>query len=225
MSETVWRAGTVSGLGAARFRVATPIRTTDGGWFAEGWEAALFVAGEPDVGRADDVVRAGLAFHQAVAGLPRPAFLDRRDDPCATGDRAAWEELTVRSGSAAAAELLRPLVGARRPVDLVSQAVHGDLLGNVLFADGQAPAVIDWSVYWRPPSWVSAVVIVDALCRHGAQPDLATRWSHLPEWGQMLVRALICRIVTDDVVLGANEWTPARTGAYRLVVELVIGLA
>ncbi|MEU4671576.1 hypothetical protein AB0F91_27260 [Amycolatopsis sp. NPDC023774] len=85
----------------------------------------------------------------------------------------------MRSDSA---RLLRPLVAARGPVDLVSQAVHGGLLGNILFADGQAPAVIDWAVYWRPPSWASAVAVVDARCRHGAQPELAKRRSYLPAW-------------------------------------------
>jgi uncharacterized protein (TIGR02569 family) len=168
------------------------------------------------------VVRAGIAFRAAVAGLTRPAWLGVRDEPWSYGDRVAWNELPVRA-SPAAMELLRPLLDARRPVDLAAQAVHGDPAGNVLFAAGLPPAIIDWPLYWRPPSWVSAVSVVDALCWQGAGPDLPARWSHLPEWGQMLVRALVYRIITHDVVLRSTGWTTDLAGAYRPAIDLAAG--
>lgn len=82
LAETLWRADVLHELpDSAEFRVARPARTTDGDWVIDGWEASLFVDGAPDVSRQDDVLRAGIAFHAAIAGLPRPAFLDQRDDP------------------------------------------------------------------------------------------------------------------------------------------------
>ncbi|GAA3541319.1 TIGR02569 family protein [Amycolatopsis ultiminotia] len=219
-AETRWRAEVLDALpDSAEFRVARPVRSQDGDWVVDGWEAGLFVAGTPDVRRPDDVLRAGIAFHTAIADLPRPAFLDERDNPWAYGDRVAWGELPVQA-SPAAMGLLRPLVDVRRPVELHSQAVHGDLAGNVLFAEGMPPAVLDWPVYWRPPSWASAVVVADALCWYGARPGLIARWAQLPGWGQMLVRALIYRIVTHDVASGPAGWTPDQLAAYRPVLEL-----
>jgi len=219
-AETLWRADVLDGLpDSPEFRIARPARTRDGAWAAQGWEASSFVAGEPDVSRQDDVLRAGIAFHAAIADRPRPAFLDRRDDPWSYGDRVAWEELPVEA-SPAATDLLRQLVHARRPVDLDSQVVHGDLPGNVLFADGLPPAVIDWPAYWRPMSWACAVAVADALCWYDAQPDLIGRWSHLPGWGQMLVRALIYRIVTHDKAFGPTGWTSEQVDAHRPVIEL-----
>ena len=41
------------------------------------------------------------------------------------------------------------------------QLVHCDLTGNVLFAAGLPPAVIDISPYWRPPSYAEGVVVAD----------------------------------------------------------------
>lgn len=41
--------------------------------------------------------------------------------------------------------------------------IHGDLTGNVLFAAGRAPAVIDFSPYWRPPVFAEAIVVADGL--------------------------------------------------------------
>lgn len=214
--ETLWRARVLDGLSDQDgFRIARPVRTTGGEWVADGWEATRFVPGAPDVRRQDEVLRAGIAFHAAVAGIERPAFLDERDDPWSYGDRVAWEERPLRA-SPAARDLLRPLFAARRQVDMPAQAVHGDLPGNVLFADGLAPAVIDWPLYWRPVEWASAVAVADALCWYGASPDLASRWSHLPEWRQMLIRALIYRIVTHDQ-------RPGFTGdAYLPAVRLVL---
>lgn len=225
LAETLWRAEVLAGLaGSEQFRIAQPVRAVDGGWAVQGWEAYQFEAGQADVKRPDDVVRAGIAFHKAIADLSRPGFLDFGDDPWSVGDRVAWEELPV-FGCAAALSLLQPLIEARRPVDLASQVVHGDLLGNVLFADGLPPAIIDWPPYWRPASWAAAVAVVDALCWFGASPELAARWSHLPAWGQMLIRALIYRIVTDEGAIGPNAWTPDRSAAYRPVVELAIAHA
>ena len=195
--EANWRCGVLDTLPESPdFRIARPVRARDGGWLAGGWEAARFVAGAADPRRVDDVIVAGAAFHRAVAEVPRPSFLDTRTDPWAYGDRLAFQppgtELTRPS------ELQEILLAARRPVDLPEQLVHGDLLGNVLFAGGQPPAIIDWSAYWRPPAWAAAVAVVDALCWHGVHMSVLDRWAHLPAWRQMLIRALIFRIATDE---------------------------
>jgi uncharacterized protein (TIGR02569 family) len=225
LAEALWRSDVLTGLpDSSEFRVARPVRSLDGTWVAQGWEACQLVAGEADVSRQDDVLRAGIAFHTAIEDLPRPAFLDLRDDPWSYGDRVAWEELPVHA-STAALDLLAPLVRTRRPVDLRSQVVHGDLPGNVLFAAGLPPAIIDWPAYWRPASWALAVAVADALCWYGASPDLAARWSHLPAWGQMLVRALIYRIATHEAAFGPAGWTPDQVEAYRPAVSLAVTYA
>ena len=212
-AETIWRCGVLETLPESpAFRIARPLRTRDGGWLAAGWEAARFVAGAADERRVDDVIIAGDAFHQAVAALPRPSFLDLRTDPWAYADRLAWDlpgtDRTKRP------ELLETLLTARRPVNQPAQLVHGDLLGNVLFAAARPPAIIDWSAYWRPPAWAAAVAVIDALCWYGAHGSVVDRWAHLPDWRQLLIRALIFRIATD----GQSE--PHE--AYRPIVHRVV---
>ncbi|MFB9925179.1 TIGR02569 family protein [Amycolatopsis halotolerans] len=233
--ETPWRAAALAAVtDSAEFRIARPLRTRAGGWtagagadgqsssgghpVAREWEASRLVPGHPDTSRPDDAIRAGIAFHRAIAHLPRPEFLDLRTDPWAVGDRVAWEELPP-DGSAAARRLLDPLLAERRPVELPAQAVHGDLPGNVLFAPGQPPAVIDWAIYWRPPAWAAAVAVADALCWYGATPGLIDRWAQLPEWRQMLIRALVYRIVTHDL---AGRWTPDQIAAYQPAIAAVL---
>ena len=225
VSESVWRADVLAELADSEaFRVPRPVRSLRGEWVEFGWEASELLAGATDVRRQDEVLTAAEAFHAAVAGLPRPDFLDERKDPWSDGDRIAWRE-QLYDGSPAYAELTAPLLDAWRPVELGDQVVHGDLPGNVMFADGLPPAIIDWPVYWRPPSWASAVAVADALCWYGAEPGLAARWAHLPEWGQMLIRALIYRMATDDLAGGAPTWTEARRSGYAPVIELALSYA
>ncbi|HET6533031.1 MAG TPA: TIGR02569 family protein [Actinoplanes sp.] len=219
--ETRWRSDVLAALpDDPRFRVARPVRARDGDWLADGWTAAEAVAGQPAPRRVDDVIRAGEAFHQAIAALPRPSFLDHRDDPWTYGDRLAWNE-PVPPGATAPSVHLSPLIAARRPVTLPAQVVHGDLSGNVLFADGLPPAIIDWPAYWRPPAWAAAVVVVDALCWHGADPQVIDRWANLPAWDQMLIRALIYRIATWP----AARWATPPDDEYRPVAKIVLAYA
>jgi uncharacterized protein (TIGR02569 family) len=216
--ETVWRSEVLTALpDSPDFRIARPVPTLDGSWLFDGWEAAMFVAGQAEPGRVDAVVHAGQAFHRAIAALPRPSFLDFREDLWTYGDRLAWQE-QVPPGSTAPSPLLAPLMAARRPVTVPAQVVHGDLIGNVLFADGLPPAIIDWPAYWRPPAWAAAVAVADALVWHHVSPDVIGRWAHLPCWGQMLIRALIYRIATWP----AARWVTSPDDAYQPVVELVV---
>ncbi|MFM9372214.1 TIGR02569 family protein [Streptomyces sp. Da 82-17] len=227
-TETAWRANTLNALAPSdEFRVAPPVRSMDGTWTAGGWEAWRLVPGTPDERRVDDVVRAGRAFHAALAELPRPAFLDERDDPWSRADRFSWGYAAGSAEAVAAEEgvparefdLVAPLLAARTPLpEDASQVVHGDLLGNVLFADaeGLPPAIIDWPAYWRPPGWASAVAVVDALCHHDAEPGVLDRWEHVPHWRQLLVRALLFRIATHERLDRDLE------SAYRPVVDLVL---
>jgi hypothetical protein len=76
--------------------------------------------------------------------------------------------------------------------------VHGDLTGNVLFAEELAPAIIDFSPFWRPPAYASAIVVADAFVWDGADESLIDAVAHIPHFPQFLVRALIMRAVVID---------------------------
>jgi len=101
-----------------------------------------------------------------VRTVPRPSFLDERDNPWSVGDRAAWGELGL--GALPPVKHLDRLTALLRPLETTSQLIHGDLTGNVLFAEDAPPAVIDLAPYWRPPAFASAIVVTDALVWEGA---------------------------------------------------------
>lgn len=211
-ARAAWSAKVRETLFIDGVRLARPVRSTDGRYVVSGWRADTFVAGTPEP-RHDEVVSAGVRLHEATAKLERPRFLTQAPvapwsdvDVFIAADRAAWEDRPLQSlppgarvspGSAdgeRSADLLTQLALLRKPTKSPNQLVHGDLYGTVLFSGTAAPGITDITPYWRPTSWAAGVVVVDALSWGEADDGLIERWDALPEWPQMLLRALMFRL-------------------------------
>jgi uncharacterized protein (TIGR02569 family) len=217
----------LSGREDPGFRVPRPLRSATGGWIAgdriapdpaaEAWVAWQWLPGEPAswAGRSSfwpRLIEASGAFHAALAGRPAPPWLGTDGSQWTVGDQVAWGERDPESvladtpgplGGPLGGQL-RSLLAALRPVHQPSQLIHGDLGGNVLFADGEPPVVIDFSPYWRPAGLALAVAAVDALMWSGADPailgHLAVQAGYDPaDFGQLLARALVYRLVTEAI--------------------------
>jgi hypothetical protein len=191
--------GTVTGDGAAGDWVARD--PLGGAWVAWQWlpgEPASWAGVSPSWPRQ---IAASRAFHAALAGRPAPPWLGRDGSQWTIGDQVAWGERDPGSVLAVApgplAGQLRSLLAALRPVRLPAQLIHGDLGGNVLFAAGEPPAVIDFSPYWRPAGLALAVAAVDALTWSGADPAVLGELAGEPELDQLLAHAHVYRLVTE----------------------------
>lgn len=214
-----WQARVLGSVDAtAGVRVAPPLVARDGSMCVDGWTAWPFLAGEPATGRWRDVLEAGARFHAAVRSEARPSLLDARVDDWAVADRVAWGEESLSGYDAD--HRVRALAGRLAPVHKGSQLVHGDLTGNVLLHPDLPPAVLDLSPYWRPPAFASAVVVADALMWHDADGHLLSSARDVPELPQLLLRALLFRLVTE---LRARPDAPA--DRYRRAVDLACALA
>jgi uncharacterized protein (TIGR02569 family) len=198
------------------FRVARPIRGSGGSWVVGGWSGFQWVEGEHRLwgGPWAEVIAACDRFHAAVDGVAEPGFLGRRRNRFAEADRIAWGDIEVDLPAPVAAMIarLRELV---RRVTAGSQVVHGDFAGNILFADGLPPAVIDFSPYWRPAGYATALTIVDAVLWYGEGVSLISRAGHVEELDQLLLRGLLFRLTLDGLLLqnSASEvrWEPSQT--------------
>lgn len=226
--EAAWVAGVMAGLPEQGFRVSRPRRSVDGRWAVDGWSAWNRVAGEHDfVGRWPDVIAVGELFHAQLRAVPRPPFLDRRRSPWDAGDRAAWGEEPLALRSPELRRLVERFQALLRPLRLSSQVIHGDLPGNVLFADPLPPAVIDFSPYWRPAGFAAAIVVVDAIAWYGADEALLDSVQHIEDIDQLLARAAIYRIVTADrfATSAGRRYVEANVAAYEPLAALVERLA
>ncbi|HEX5255859.1 MAG TPA: TIGR02569 family protein [Mycobacterium sp.] len=211
-ARAAWSARVRETLFVDGVRLARPVRSTDGRYVISGWRADTFVAGTPEP-RHDEVVSAAVRLHEATGKLDRPRFLTQGPaapwgdvDIFIAADRAAWEERPLASVPPGArvtppiadaersVEVLHQLATLRKPTKSPSQLVHGDLYGTVLFVGTAAPGITDITPYWRPASWAAGVVVIDALSWGEADDGLIERWNALPEWPQMLLRALMFRL-------------------------------
>ncbi|MGZ4557332.1 MAG: TIGR02569 family protein [Mycobacteriaceae bacterium] len=232
-ARATWSAGVRETLKVEGVRLARPVRSTDGRWVASGWTANTFLAGEPEP-RHDEVVSVSTRLHHAMADLSRPRFLragPRTPDTAGAdvfADAVAWgeePESFISGGreftpldAPSSASVFSELAGARMPVQSPSQLVHGDLFGTVLFAGAAAPGVTELTPYWRPAAWASAVAVVDAVAWGGADDGLLTRWAYLPEWPQMLLRALLFRLAVHTL---HPRSTPEAFGGLARAADLV----
>lgn len=211
-ARAAWSAKVRETLHVEGVRIARPVRSSDGRYVVSGWRADTYIAGTPEP-RYDEVVSLADRLHEATAELERPRFLMQPPAPpyndvdvFTAADRAAWDDVPLRSAKAAgmgdptspdgvtSLEILNTLAKLRTKVSSPSQLVHGDLFGTVLFAGAAAPGITDITPYWRPAAWAAAVVVVDALAWGGADDGLVDRWEDLPEWPQMMLRAVMFRL-------------------------------
>jgi uncharacterized protein (TIGR02569 family) len=225
--EHAWVCEVYAAWPACEVGVPEPL-AVDGRWSVDGWSAHAYLPGSSArAGDDPDWFRHACdAFHAVVSTLPRPDFLDARDDAWSYGDRVAWEG-AVPEGFHETQALLDRALAHLAEVDLPSQVIHGDLGGNVL-RDGDRAAVIDWPPYYRPRAWALAVVATDAVCWEGAAPHLLDRWGDDPVWPQLLLRAVVYRLATrghNEVrgahPVGSDGYVADEARILRLVEERV----
>lgn len=207
--EHTWVSEVYAAWRSEEVRVPQPV-APDGSeaadWSVDGWGAHAFLPGR-DTELPSEVARvreAGDAFHDAVRDLPHPAFPADRDDPWAYGDRLAWEHADPDGDPATLAVIAR-LRAHLAPVSAPDQAIHGDLLPNVLLHDRLPPAVIDWPPYFRPAASANAIAATDAVTFRGAPLSLLDDWATGPDWDQLLVRALLYRLGPTGVFARRNR--------------------
>jgi uncharacterized protein (TIGR02569 family) len=222
--ELAWQASIYSQIVGDGFRLARPRGADDGSLCVDGWCATEYVSGAHEPGRWLEIISVGTRFHCALHGIPRPRFLDERSSAWAIGDRVAWGRISCAEFPQV--RHLPSLAAAIRPVAAPSQLIHGDLSGNVLFDAELPPAIIDFSPYWRPASYASAIVIADALLWEGADAQILGGVSHIDDFGQYLLRALVFRLVSEWLLSGPE---PSRTAVHhapwRMAIDLARGLA
>jgi uncharacterized protein (TIGR02569 family) len=221
-THAAWQAEVLSSIRCDGFRVPCPRPSAKGGFVVDGWTAWEWVQGRHEYGRWAEIIEAGERFHAALIGIPRPGFIGERSDPWVVGDRVAWGDLPVEAFRRV--KHLERLADALRPVDAASQVIHGDLGGNVLFAEGLAPAIIDFSPYWRPTAYASAIVVADALAWEDADESLLDAVAHIEQFEQFFLRALIYRVVTDRLFRENEPIRPDDADPYLPVVELAVHL-
>jgi hypothetical protein len=243
--ETNWIAWFYQSAPRDGFRLPVPVRSRSGDIVYHGWQAwealegraesrgeasGLLDAGwiarrSPDASPLLETIALCQRFHRAIAGMPRPTYFDRRtQNPWVVADQVTFDERPYEHHPPLA-PVIEQLRGCLRPLDGADQLIHGDFGGNVLFADGLPPAIIDFSPYWRPPELALGVVVADAIVWEGADLSLIDACSQVPNFVQHLARAELRRIIELETLHRFYAWDildeiEAHLPLVRAIVEL-----
>jgi uncharacterized protein (TIGR02569 family) len=229
IEEAVWLASTFGAIpAAAEIRIPKPVLSAHGNWIEDGFVAWSFTEGEPKTGAYREKSDACGAYHRLVRHVARPDFIGTRVDPWSTADRKAWgeEQIDYESGFA---HLFRDMLSSLEDLSLPNQIIHGDFSGNVLFADGLPPAVIDFSPYWRPAGFAQSVILIDAVALDEAATDseLLNVFGSIEHIEQLTLRAALRRIFEQFEHIrmrGANKTEALRVAeSYRAAYMRLFG--
>jgi len=189
------------------FRVNRPVRTIDGKWTCEGWQAFYFLEGVHVKGRWKEKIDISIKFHRALQKFPLSDFIAEGNSPWEVADRVVWNGTVEEYG-----EKVRPitdrLLAVKTNIDIPSQLIHGDMTGNILFHETLSPAIIDFSPYIRPAAYATAIIVVDAVVWEGAQMALLSEMENTHLNNQLLIRAALWRIRTTDEFSRRNQSDP-----------------
>jgi len=202
--ETNWVAEFYLRVDCEGFLLPRPIRTAQGNFVHQGWQAWEYIVGEPEKGRWVETVEICVRFHQALANYPRPAYFDRREpNPWVIADQVTWGELEIAHHPQIAPAVTK-LTKCLEKVPEKSQLIHGDFGGNVLFSN--PPTVIDFSPYWRPVEFAVGIIIADAIVWEGADLSLIELGNQFNNFYQHLVRAELRRVLEIETIHEMYGW-------------------
>jgi uncharacterized protein (TIGR02569 family) len=199
--EAEWSQALLCRTEQVGFRIPEPVHSTSGHWVYDGWSASRFIPGlRSAVPRWNEIATAGLLFADAVECVRDGGadVLARRSHRWAFADRVAWEEAKPDLNTEAT-EVYLAITHLLTDQVIGDQIVHGDLTGNVYFDPSGVPVILDFSPYLRPRRWAVAIVFADAVLWNAADLSLARSFATDPNDRDLFCRALIFRLVAEQV--------------------------
>ncbi|MBI4085687.1 MAG: hypothetical protein HY433_00350 [Candidatus Liptonbacteria bacterium] len=175
-------------------RLAAPVRAITGEWIYEGFVAWTFLEGEHVNGDYEKKIDASLTFHNLIKNIEQPPFLESRKDSWAIADRAVWNAQEFDYDEEFLA-LIHQIAPKLKPLNLLSQLIHGDMSGNFLSHKTLSPALIDFSPAWAPNGFGEGIMLADAIAWENADLNSLEVFKKLPHIDQFAWRGTLRRIL------------------------------
>jgi uncharacterized protein (TIGR02569 family) len=196
--QACWYAQVLGQINLNGVRINRPIRAQNEQWISQGWQAFEYLEGKSAKGRWEEKVEISRNFHQKLDHIQRPQFIGHRDNLWEQADLAVWQKKPLVF-SPQIRHITDRLTSILQPLNPTNQLIYGDMTGNIIFHPSLPPAVIDFSPYWRPAEYASAIIVVDAIVWENAKGELINAIKNTPQNNQLLIRAALWRIKTSEL--------------------------
>jgi uncharacterized protein (TIGR02569 family) len=205
-----WAGEILCRLSGDGFRVAVPLKAASGRFAHAGWGATRYEPGQDVRGRWAEKLAVCRAFHQALHALmapPMPVASNR----WAQALQIAWQERDLpQPVHPDIRQMIVRVFDRYEPIKRSTQIIHSDLCSNILFADGLAPLVIDFSPAHGAPEFAEAILVADAIAWEEAPAELLNALPNAFDYRQMLLRAVNFRVIATAL------FAPAQPDVVRL---------
>jgi uncharacterized protein (TIGR02569 family) len=203
------------------FRIAKPLKASNGSWVVNGWVAEHFLEGRhATIADMPAIINAAKNFHEALVGVPLPNYRKRNLTMWDRADKWAWSGIPNNIDSQLH-ELALELQVLKKPVTVNDQLIHGDLnINNILISDTLSPAIIDFTPYFHPTEFALAVTAY-WLGPYTGDIEILNKFKNIKEFDQMLIRAGLRSMLTQEDPLHATDLEIYRK-ANQIIKEFVI---
>jgi len=196
--EVDWCATTIEKLPQDTFRIPKYLKTTDGKYSVEGWCVLEFIKGQHLEAHWEEKIAVCRGFNNLLIGLSKPDFILKRTNPWAIADKMVFEKIPL-SYDPRMEEYVVEVQKYLKPIDVEEQIIHGDITGNMLFADGELPGIIDFTPNWKAKEYALAILVVDAITWENADETIFNLIKDEQDIFQLLLRAAFFRtLVTSE---------------------------
>lgn len=212
-----WHAELFDQIKQNGFRVAKPIKASNGSWSFNGWVAEHFLEGRHAT-KADipAIIDAANNFHAALKGIPLPEYRKKNPTMWDRADKWAWNEIP-NDIDPNLYEMAMELKSLKKPIVVENQLIHGDLnVNNVLISETLPPAIIDFTPYFRPTEFAPAITAY-WVGPYTGDIKILEKFKDLKEFDQMLIRAGLRSMMTQ-----ANPQNATQLEEYKKANEIII---
>jgi uncharacterized protein (TIGR02569 family) len=215
-----WVAELLTKIRSSEIRIAMPQRTELREFTHLGWGATRYEPGEATHGRWSEKLAVCRELHSSLRRV-QMAPLPPGSDPWTRAHQITWQEVEMPQDIRPETQhLLAPLFQAYDPMTRSRRVIHSDMCGNILFAAGLKPLVIDFSAAHGDPEYAEAILVADAIAWEKAPVELLNELPETPVYRQMLLRAVTFRVITAALRFPSKpEWAESEYNNFALIIQ------
>ena len=192
----LWISDELNKLQFDQIKVALPLKSKKGNYIEDAFGATPYFEGKFYKNKLTKKLEACRILNSKISSVQKPQDFDNWINPWTKAQDLAWNKPTVPQNiPLEIAKAINELLNLRKPLTLLSQLIHTDLAGNILFDEADTPIVIDFTPGFYPKEYGELLLLVDSIAWYNASLDilqLINATDFIKQ--QLVIRALIFRL-------------------------------